>query len=280
MTVKRVDKGLVSNYLHDNLKVGDKLLVDPPSGSFYVDKTRDQFSKYVFFARGSGVTPIYSMIQDLLKKPDTKDVVLVYANRDYDSIIFRAALDQLEQQSDGKLKVAHILSQEQRMIASYHYGQVNKSFIKHVFEKYEISTTDTLFMMCGPSGFMTAVKDQLFEREVKPAHIKEEVFSAPKVAFNPKTSLSEVELIVAGTSHKFEMKGNKTILEAAMANDIDVPYACGAGMCVSCKANCVSGKVKMVEGHFLEPHEVEAGKVLTCVSYPESEKNSHILLIE
>ena len=271
ITVKRVEKGLVSNYVHDYLKIGDKLEIEKPNGSFYLKPEKKQQNNYVFFAAGSGITPLFSIINSVLKKEPKSNIVLVYANRDFDAIIFKKELEDLESQYPDRLKVEYLISNNAPIKPNYHDGLITDALVVDILDKNNLSFDQGEYMICGPFGFMEAAKSILFVNGVSPSKIKEELFKRPDVAVSADDLVSKVEIQLNGESHELEIASNKSILQAAMTQNIAMPYSCRSGMCSSCKASCVSGKITMTEGHFLEQKEVDAGKILTCISYPASE---------
>ncbi|MEM9001713.1 MAG: ferredoxin--NADP reductase [Bacteroidota bacterium] len=272
ITVKRVEKGLVSNYVNDELEIGDKIEVDRPTGSFFVEPNESAAKQYIFFAGGSGITPIYSIIKSVLTKEPKSRILLVYANQNYSSIIFLKDLEKLVEQYGAVFSIEHILSSNDRSEGNFHSGLATEALITKLFKKHGLEfSNDSVYMICGPLGYMEVVKEVLRFKEIKSSQIKVEVFSSPKVKLTGKNLISDVEIQYNGETHKIKVAGNESILKVAMRNNIVLPYACRAGMCVSCKASCVSGEVKMIEGHFLEQEEVDMGNILTCVSYPTTE---------
>lgn len=272
ITVKRVEGGLVSNYVNDQVKIGDKIAIEKPTGSFYVEPAKERSKQYVFFAGGSGITPIFSIIKSILVKEPKSKILLIYANQNYESVIFMNKLAQLQQEYASSLSLHHILDANDRVEENFYSGLVGEELLSQIFEKENlVFSNESVYMICGPFGYMEVVKDILRVKGVKSTQIKEEVFSAPTVKLEGKDLISDVEIRLNNETHNIKVPGNETILKVAMRNNIVLPYACRAGVCVSCKANCIEGEVKMTEGHFLEDKDVNAGKVLTCISYPVSE---------
>ncbi|MDO5969106.1 ferredoxin--NADP reductase [Flavivirga aquimarina] len=272
ITIKRVEKGLVSNYLHDHIKIGDKLGIDKPAGSFYVEPKPEVKKQYVLFAGGSGITPIYSIITSVLVKEEQSRVLLVYANQNMESIIFHDELKALANQYPNRFYVDHILSTCADADANYHSGLANKTLLDKILLKYDIKYEDHTYMICGPFGFMEKIKEILKENGISREQIKLEVFKSPKIKLLGKDLISNVTLKVKGNSHQIKVRGDKSILWQAMSDNIVLPYSCRSGMCSTCKAKCVSGEVKMTEGHFLSENDVANGDILTCISYPISEE--------
>lgn len=271
ITVKRVKNGLVSNYIHDSLKVGDKIPVDKPGGSFFVKPEKGQQKNYVLFAGGSGITPIFSIISSLLHKEPKSKIILIYANRFLNSIIFKEKLEKLRKEYEDRFKIEFLISKEIPVLDNYHHGLITDGIVMDVLEKYDLAFGKGQYMICGPFGFMEAVKSILYVNGVSPTKIKEELFKRPDRVVLKNGVLSKVKIQLKGKSHELSVQGNTTILQAAMANNIEMPYSCRSGMCSTCLASCISGDISMTEGHFLEQKDVDAGKILTCVSYPTSE---------
>lgn len=272
VTIKRVENGLVSNYVHDFLKVGDKLVVDDPAGSFCVDPNPKESKQYVLFAGGSGVTPIFSILKSILSEEPNSKVLLIYANQNIDSIIFHDEIKSLETKYSERFFAEHIISAVKTSKENYHPGLATKSLIDKIFHKHHLEYKDYQYMICGPFGYMESIKSILGESGISRDKIKVEVFKPAVAKLSGKNFLSEVTLSFEGEKHQLQVRGDKSILQAAMSENIVIPYSCRSGMCSTCKAKCVEGEVEMTDGHFLPESEVASGAILTCISYPASEK--------
>jgi ring-1,2-phenylacetyl-CoA epoxidase subunit PaaE len=270
ITVKKVKNGLVSNYLNTNVKAGQKVTVEKPMGSFYIEPNADQKLQYVLFAGGSGITPVFSILKTVLAKEPQSKVVLIYANLNIDNIIFLQELQDLCKTYPDRLSVEYILSENTNPL--FHSGFVTQEILEKIFEKHELEFTDHKYMMCGPAGYMRTVKEILKTKSIAPSQIQTEVFKAAKIKIDSKNLLSKVTIKHKGTTHNLEVPGNRTILEQAMKENIALPYSCRSGMCSTCKAQCTSGDVQLTKGHILPDDEVANGAILTCVSYPTSEE--------
>jgi ring-1,2-phenylacetyl-CoA epoxidase subunit PaaE len=271
VTVKRVDNGLISNHIHDHLKVGDKLEIDKPDGSFFVIPEKKQESTYVFFAGGSGITPIFSIIISVLTKEPKSKIILIYANRYTNTVIFKNEIERLLQNFKDRFRVEFLISKEVPKLENYHKGLITETLVMDLMEKHDLEFKSCQYMICGPFGFMEAVKSILLVNKVSSSKIKEELFKRPDKVVVKSGLQSKVQILLNGKNHELYMENDKTILQAAMANNIDMPYSCRSGMCSTCLATCQTGEVAMTEGHFLDQKDVDAGKILTCVSYPASE---------
>ena len=271
ITIKRVENGLVSNYIHDHLKVGDKLVVDKPAGSFYVEPQPKANKQYVLFAGGSGITPILSIAKSILSKERHSKVLLVYANQDVESIIFHKEIKDVETQYEDAFHVEHILSKNLIELGNYHTGLLTQEVLKKIFIKHELLFDDYMYMICGPFGYMEKVKEVLKYNGITREQIKVEVFKAPEVKLSGKDLLSNVTIKLNNEIHEIKVRGNQSILQKAMSENVPLPYSCRSGMCSSCKGTCTSGEIKMTEGHLLPEEAVANGEILSCVSYPVSE---------
>lgn len=272
ITIKRVQKGLVSNHVHDHVKVGDKLEVDDPAGSFYVDTEPKNKKQYVLFAGGSGITPMFSIVKSVLTQEPESKVLLVYANQKMDSIIFQEEIEALENAFSDSFAVEHIISSLGVSKFNFHAGLATKKLIDTIFEKHGLIFEEQVYMICGPFGFMEKVKEVLGENGISREKIKIEVFKSPVVKMTGKNLISDVTLKYDKKEYQLKVRGDKSILQQAMSDNIVLPYSCRSGMCASCKGQCLEGEIKMIDGHFLSDAEVQAGAVLTCISYPVSEK--------
>lgn len=273
ITIKRVEKGLVSNYVHDHLKTGDALTVDDPAGSFYIEPQKQASKQYVLFAGGSGITPMFSIVKSVLTEEINSKVLLIYANQNNESIIFHDEIKALEQSHSDKFKAEHILSyntEEEK--TNYHSGLATKKLIDGILEKHELSYGNHTYMICGPFGYMEKIKEILKAGGVTREQIKLEVFKSPVVKVSGKNLLSDVVLKHKGKTHDLKVKGNVSILKQAMSDNVVIPYSCRSGMCSTCKAKCIEGEIKMTDGHLLSDSEVASGSILTCISYPVSDK--------
>ncbi|GAA3509713.1 phenylacetate-CoA oxygenase/reductase subunit PaaK [Aquimarina addita] len=272
ITVKKVEKGLVSNYLCDSLKVGDKLEIEKPAGSFFVVPDKKVKSTYVLFAGGSGITPIFSIIRTVLDKEPLSKILLIYANRNKASIIFKDEIEKLETVYPTAFSVEHLLEKTQEDKANYHQDLLHEDLIAEIFQKHQITYDNHSYMMCGPAGFMEKAKEILAKNGVSREKIKLEAFTTDVISSDEaKDLISTLTIYQEDKKLTLDVPGDKTILQTAMKNNIILPYSCRAGMCSSCKARCISGKIHMTDGHFLSEEEVAQGNILTCISYPKSD---------
>ena len=272
ITIKKVEKGIVSNYVYDNIKAGDSIKVESPTGSFFFEPDTAKKRNVVLFGAGSGVTPVLSIAKTALDQESDTKVVFFYANRDINSIIFKEEIAELEKKYPQRLKMVHILENNTPKLGNSFEGYLQQEIVDQVFTQNELDFAESEYFTCGPQGFMDKVKETLYTHGVDRKKIKMEAFTAPKLKFSGKDLKSEVIIKQGGKEHNLSIPGNKTVLQSCISNNIKIPFSCRSGMCSTCKGKCVEGDVTMIDGHTLPEEEVEQGYVLTCVTYPASEK--------
>jgi len=282
ITVKKVADGLVSNYICDSLKEGQKLEVEKPTGNFFIEPSARKQKNYVLFAGGSGITPIYSILVSILKKEPKSKITLIYANKNEGSIIFRKQLNNLLEEYKESFSIVFLLSKsiEASLAENYQIKRVDEALLNSVLQAKKLNYKEVTFMLCGPQGFMDAVVDILKSKEVAPENIKLEAFTADLSKLNESAGDAVTSTVVVkgvGGSDTIQVAKGKTILQAAMDQGVEIPYSCRSGMCSTCKARCTSGSAKMMDGHLLSDAEVADGFVLTCVAFPETENLEVIL---
>lgn len=277
VTVKRVDNGLMSNWLPDNLKVGTTLKVLEPMGQFTTEFNAANKRHIIMFAGGSGITPMMSIIKSILSQEPDSMCSLIYCNRDVDSIIFKQTLDHLQTIDEGRLHVIHVLDNAPMNWQGYS-GLLNHEMLSKLFERMpEWGIERTTFLMCGPEGMMKNVDTLLEARKIPTEKIFKESFVQGTIDKETKKEpVSEgaalVERVVTirydGQEYKVTVPPNKAILETALDQGIDLPYSCQSGLCTACRGKALSGKVKLDEEEGLSQSERAEGYVLTCVGHP------------
>jgi ring-1,2-phenylacetyl-CoA epoxidase subunit PaaE len=274
VTVKRVANGKVSNYLNDNLKVGHELEVMEPMGSFALD-LRPVQRHVILIGAGSGITPLMSIAKAVLRMESSSIVSLLYGNRNQDSIIFKTALEEMQQQYSGRFRVMHVLSQPTPGWNGL-TGRLNRSLaIKLINELPKLDVYRTDYYLCGPVGMTEEMEQALNILYVPKEKIHKESFAAaadtaPKPAEdnNGTVKTQVVTLIYEGSEYKVKVEPHQSILDAGLDMDIDLPYSCQSGLCTACRGKCVSGKVIMDEEDGLSEQEMKEGYVLVCVGHP------------
>lgn len=278
VTVKRVEKGLLSNWLADTLKPGAKVRVMEPMGQFTTEYSPDRKRHLIMFAGGSGITPMMSIIKSILTQEPNSIVSLIYCNRDIDSVIFKDALDEMQTRDEGRLHVIHILDNAPMNWQGYS-GLLNHEMLTKLFERIpDWGIENTTYLMCGPEGMMKNADTLLAMRHIPNDKIFRESFVQGTIDKGSKKEEvvvgaeeireREVTIRYDGQEYKVLVPPDKGILESALDQGIDLPYSCQSGLCTACRGKCLSGKVKLDEEEGLSQSERAEGYVLTCVGHP------------
>ena len=278
VTVKRVEGGLLSNWLADNLRKGAKIRVMEPMGQFTTEYSADRKRHLIMFAGGSGITPMMSIIKSILTKEPNSIVSLIYCNRDIDSVIFKDTLDEMQTRDEGRLHVIHVLDNAPMNWQGYS-GLLNHEMLTKLFERIpDWGIENTTYLMCGPEGMMKNVDSLLEMRHIPKEKVFKESFvqgiidkdQKKEEIVTGKEELKEREVTIRydGQEYKVMVPPDKGILESALDQGIDLPYSCQSGLCTACRGKALSGKVKLDEEEGLSQSERAEGYVLTCVGHP------------
>lgn len=282
VTVKRIPNGIVSNYLNDTLKAGDELLVFPPSGNFVIENEMDLQKNYFFYAGGSGITPIYSIIKTLLHKYPQSHLHLIYANRDEHSIIFNKQLESLQQKNTERFSITNILSDASGGWNGMK-GRLDKDKMKEFLEQSKNFPIDyTEYYICGPSPFMELVEHELLDHQIPASKIHIERFisigdveDAIVVGDAPiemDVTESKVQVTLDDIKQTVLCKAKEPILNALLTAGINAPYSCREGVCSTCLAKLISGKVEMKNHASLTDIDIQESRILTCQAVPISKE--------
>lgn len=279
LTVKGLYKGQVSNYLIKKLKVGQELEVSRPRGRFHLSQN-EAVQQYVFFAAGSGITPIYAIICQLLNDGSQSKVSLFYANSNAKSIMFLKQLQTLTSQYPHRLTVDHCLSKTGFFdaIKPHYKGRADAGVINNFLAEKPINSAEISYYLCGPTAFMRMISETLTHAGVASNQIHQESFG---VGVQKNLSVTGLEAQLDVDSHgvhkTIDVKANETLLAAMLRQGIDAPYSCEEGVCGNCMCQINEGKVAMIDNLFLTEEEEQNGKVLSCQALPQSKKVKIIL---
>ncbi|MEV6659194.1 ferredoxin--NADP reductase [Nocardia fluminea] len=267
VTVKRTADGYGSNWLCDNIAAGDEIEVLPPSGVF---TPKDLDEDMLLFGAGSGITPVMSILKSALSQGSGK-VVLVYANRDADSVIFADELRDLVGKHPQRLTVIHWLEPL--------LGLPSADMLATLVRPY----TAYEAFMCGPKPFMDLVHDALAALEVPRNRTHAEVFNslagdpfadhAPvEVSEAEAADAATVEVELDGQVHEMSWPRKQTLVDIMLDKGLDVPYSCQEGECGSCACTVLEGKVEMANSEILDPEDIENGYILGCQARPVTDR--------
>lgn len=280
--IKRTKGGLFSNWANEHITIGQMLDVMPPIGNFFVPLDVANKKHYVAFAGGSGITPILSIVKTTLLTEAASRFTLFYANEASSSIMFREELEDLKNIFMGRLNLAHILHREQQDIELFN-GLITTEKCALLFKYWlDLKTVDTVFI-CGPQPMMLSVNAALRSHGLSQQQIKIELFATPEMAkrkhqpdagtTNVQPETCEATFIIEGRARTITMKKKfETLLEAGMREGMELPHACKSGVCSTCRAMIVAGEVDMDQNFALEDYEISRGYILTCQSYPATDK--------
>lgn len=278
ITIKRIEKGLVSNYLKENLLAGQYLDVLPPMGKFCIEPQGDSRRHYVLIGGGSGITPLFAILKTVLKHEPQSKVTLWYGNRDLQHTIFYPQLSELAATHSDRLTVRYYFAEK----AEEGVGQFGlldtDNLQKLVHELFMQDELPKSYYLCGPEGLMQTAKRTLEAEGVYPENINQELYHAPAPTDEEVAAIYEkpapkiggdsqlITIKLDGETHVVPIQDGEYVLDAALNAGIDAPFACQAGVCTTCRAKLLSGRVEMDESEGLSAYELKQGFILTCQS--------------
>lgn len=266
--VKRIENGLFSRFMTDKVQPGDVLETIGAAGLFTLPQNTNDFKQVFFFAAGSGITPVYSILKTVLHQFTTIHAVLIYSNPSPASTAFLVALQQLQQQFAERLTIEFLFSNDK----NFYRAHLHRDFIFSLIHQYKRAALhQILTYVCGPVNYMRMCIYTLQEFGIPVENIKKENFNTQKVirAIAPPDKQSyNAHIYFAGRSYYFTVTYPHTILKAAKEMGIALPYSCEAGKCGNCAMRCTKGKVWMSYNEVLTEKDIQQGLVLTCVGHP------------
>ena len=273
--VREVPGGVFSRWLLRELRPGDRVEVQTPSGSFRADP--DVAARHLCIAAGSGITPMMSIASTVLANPGSS-VTLLFGNRTTGSVMFAEELADLKNRYGPRLDLKHVLSREPREVDLFS-GRLEADRLRTLLTTFvPLAAVDHVWL-CGPFDMVAAARDVLAELGVEPAKVHVELFCVdqpPPQLRHPdqvvEGATTEVTVLLDGRSTTLAAAQDTTVLDSAQGARPDLPVACKGGVCGTCRAKVVDGEVDMVRNYALEDAEVAQGFVLTCQSFPTGER--------
>ncbi|MCB0655637.1 MAG: 2Fe-2S iron-sulfur cluster binding domain-containing protein [Saprospiraceae bacterium] len=280
IAVKQVPGGIFTGFIHDQWKPGRTVHTLKPMGRFVLPPAAgDQTRHFIALVGGSGITPVMAMLRHGLVQDPRLHFTIFYSNSTVRDIAFREELDGLKNNYPDRLSLHHVLTGElldnplfSGRIDGWKLAQWNRHLV-------DFTHADGLFL-CGPGNLMQLSRDTLLELGVASAKIHQEWFSPPQAVksgtVQPTASPTDclhatIEVIRDGQHLQIPVEHSlQTILDAAEAAEIDLPYSCRGGVCATCKTRLLQGEIKMQTNYALEPDELEAGYILACQAIPQT----------
>jgi ring-1,2-phenylacetyl-CoA epoxidase subunit PaaE len=273
--VREVAGGSVSGWLVHQLRSGDVVEVQAPTGSFSPDLTAP--GHHVLIAAGSGITPMLSIAGTVLQAHPDSTVTLLYGNRRSDTVMFADDVADLKDRYPARMRLVHVLSREPQEVELFS-GRLDADKLRRLLPvTVDVPGVDH-WWLCGPFGMVTAAIDVLTDLQVDRSRIHRELFyveEAPPAQVQhvdaPAGPGAEVTVILDGRSSTVTVAPDEPILDGAQKVRPDLPFACKGGVCGTCRALLTRGEVQMRRNYALEQSEVDAGYVLTCQSLPTTD---------
>lgn len=281
--VRKVRGGVFSNWINQHLKPGDTIDVMAPQGRFFVPIEPAAQRHHLGIAGGSGITPILSIMKTVLAREPRSRFTLVYGNRSLQSTMFKEELEDLKDKHLTRLVLHHVFSEE-HTDAPINMGVMNREKIAEFLRTLVPARAVDEAYVCGPFQMNDEAEAALLAAGVAEERIHIERFgiaqqaagqagavvhaSAPEDADNAR-----VVIIRDGLQREIGFRREQpSILDAAAAAGLEVPFSCTSGVCGTCRAKLVEGRVRMERNFALDKKEVAAGYVLTCQAHPLTER--------
>jgi ring-1,2-phenylacetyl-CoA epoxidase subunit PaaE len=279
VAVKKINGGVFSTFVNENLKKGDFLDLMPPNGEFFITVNPTKAKNYIAFAAGSGITPILSIIKTHLALEPNSTFKLFYLNRSVKSIIFKEEIELLKNKYFDRFEIFHFLTKELRSIELLN-GRFTKEKLQVLTSKIiDVPEVDDCFI-CGPEDMIFLIRDALVTAGLSKDKIHFELFSTGNSdedkqritkILEHKVEGTEVTIIDGGKEFHFTMDDDfDNILDGALAAGADLPFACKGGVCSTCRCKIISGTVEMKINYALDENEVAKGLILSCQAVPTS----------
>ncbi|RAI40006.1 1,2-phenylacetyl-CoA epoxidase subunit PaaE [Rhodoplanes roseus] len=277
IAVKRVENGLLSCWINDSLKAGDRIDVMTPTGRFGLVQAPGNGRVHVAFAAGSGITPVISILRGVLAREPDSRFFLFYGNRSSAGMLFLEELEELKDRHLGRLSLFHVLSQEEQDLDILN-GRLDGDKVRRLLTALVPAAVVDHAFVCGPTAMIEDLVPTLHALGIPDDRVHVERFVSalggkprPPVPVAPDAPPAHIaSLIVDGKRRDVPVAEGEAIVDAALRAGLDLPFACKGGMCSTCRAKLVEGTVEMAVNYALEPWELKAGYVLTCQSRPTS----------
>lgn len=267
ITVKRIANGEMSRWLFDEVKPGDRIQAVGVAGFFTLPENSVDYKKVILLAAGSGITPLFSLLKEILHFHPHLEVVLIYSNRSMETTIFYKQLLSLQKKYASRLTIEFLFSNAKNLKRA----RLGKYILEEFLQLYLGDKKRSLAFICGPLDYRQMATITLLNEGMPAANIRKEIFySRPQVVKPepPDKAKHVVKVVYQARTIELSVQYPDTILKAALNSGTQLPYSCEAGRCGACAATCISGKVWMSRNEVLLDGEMANGRVLTCTGYP------------
>lgn len=277
VAIKKIGGGRFSTWAHDGLQAGDVIEVMTPEGRFHTELDPAQARHYVAFVAGSGITPILSLIKTTLKAEPKSRFTLIYGNRRQNSVIFAEALEDLKDRYMTRFTLYHVFSREEQEVPLFN-GRLDRARVASFLDTLIPADNIDAAFICGPGAMIDEVEAGLLAGGLTAERIHLERFGIPDSGPAHHVEAGDapqarITVIADGLKREMEFRAtDPSILDVALRAGMDLPYSCKGGVCCTCRARVLEGKVRMDKNYTLEQPDVDAGFVLTCQAHPLTER--------
>jgi ring-1,2-phenylacetyl-CoA epoxidase subunit PaaE len=268
--VRSIPDGIFSEWLVDEVRPGDVIDVQTPSGRFGAETFGAE--RHLAIAAGSGITPILSIVHAALAAPGSV-LTLLYGNRTSTSVMFVDELADLKDVYGSRLELVHVLSREPRDVELFS-GRMDAGKLRKLLTEFVDAGALDHVWLCGPLDLIGDAREVLEERGVPADKVHFELFyvdepppAVTRLATAPGDTCA-LTVTIDGRTTTAQVDFDERLLDSAQRTRADLPFACKGGVCGTCRARVTAGQAVMMRNYALEPDEVERGFVLSCQAMP------------